>query len=199
VPRTTPLRARKISGWSQGVLVGRDLCDDEPRPTTLVDFRGSNLSDAGSIPAISTIKNPALLPDFCINSLLDYYIRNGYSLAMATEPNILTPAVFHILLALSGGECHGYGIMKQVETDSQGRVSMGPGTLYGSLKRMLDAGLVKECDKRVDPEMDDERRIYYQITGVGAQALASELERYKRIVTLALERNLYPKTFAYGV
>ncbi len=111
----------------------------------------------------------------------------------------LTPAVFHILLALSSGERHGYGIMKQVEADSQGNVSMGAGTLYGSLKRMLDAGLVKESDKRVDPEMDDERRIYYQITGVGAKALAAELERYKSIVTLAQERKLYPKTFAYDL
>jgi DNA-binding PadR family transcriptional regulator len=111
----------------------------------------------------------------------------------------LTPAVFHILLALSSGERHGYGIMKQVEADSQGKVSMGPGTLYGSLKRMLDAGLVRESDKRVDPEMDDQRRIYYQITGVGTQALAAELERYKRIVTLAQERKLYPKTFAYDL
>ena len=113
----------------------------------------------------------------------------------ATPP--LTPAVFHILLALSSGERHGYGIMKQVETDSQGKVSMGPGTLYGSLKRMLDAGLVKESDKRVDPDLDDERRIYYQITGVGAQVLAAELERYKRIVTVAQQRNLFPKTFAH--
>ena len=111
----------------------------------------------------------------------------------------LTPAVFHILLALSSGERHGYGIMKQVEADSQGKVTMGPGTLYGSLKRMLDAGLVKESDRRVDPEMGDERRIYYQITGVGAQALAAELERYKRIVTLAQQRKLFPKTFAYDV
>jgi DNA-binding PadR family transcriptional regulator len=111
----------------------------------------------------------------------------------------LTPAVFQNLLALSGGERHGYGIMKQVEADSQGKVSMGAGTLYGSLKRMLDVGLVKESDKRVDPEMDDERRIYYQITGVGAKALAAELERYKRIVTLAQARKLYPKTFAYDV
>jgi DNA-binding PadR family transcriptional regulator len=107
--------------------------------------------------------------------------------------------VFHILLALSSGERHGYGIMKQVEVDSQGKVSMGAGTLYGSLKRMLDAGLVKESDKRVDPEMDDERRIYYQITAIGAKSLAAELERYKRIVTLAQERKLYPKTFAYDV
>jgi DNA-binding PadR family transcriptional regulator len=111
----------------------------------------------------------------------------------------LTPAVFHILLALSSGERHGYGIMKEVEADSQGKVSMGAGTLYGSLKRMLDAGLVKESDKQVDPEMDDERRIYYQITGVGAKALAAELERYKSIVNLAQARKLYPKTFAYDL
>jgi DNA-binding PadR family transcriptional regulator len=120
---------------------------------------------------------------------------------MATTPSTppLTPAVFHILLALSNGERHGYGIMKQVEADSQGKVSMGPGTLYGSLKRMLDSGLVRESDKRVDPEMDDERRIYYQITGTGAEALAAELERYQRIVTVAQDRKLYPKTFAYDV
>ncbi len=111
----------------------------------------------------------------------------------------LTPAVFHILLALSSGERHGYGIMKQVEVDSQGKVNMGAGTLYGSLKRMLDAGLVKESAKRTDPEMDDERRIYYQITGVGTQALAAELERYKHLVTLAQEWKLLPKTFAYDV
>jgi DNA-binding PadR family transcriptional regulator len=85
--------------------------------------------------------------------------------------------------------------MKQVEADSQGNVNMGAGTLYGSLKRMLDAGLVKESDKRVDPEMDDERRIYYQITGVGAKALAAELDRFKRIVTLAQEKKLFPKTY----
>ena len=65
--------------------------------------------------------------------------------------------MFHILLALSSGGRHGYGIMKQVEVDSQGKVNMGAGTLYGSLKRMLDAGLVKESDKRVDPEMDSAR------------------------------------------
>ena len=115
----------------------------------------------------------------------------------ATSP--LTPAVFHILLALSSGERHGYGIMKQVEADSQGKVTMGPGTLYGSLKRMLDAGLVRESDKRVDPEMDDERRIYYQITGMGAEALAAELARYQRIVTIAQQRKLYPKTSAYDL
>jgi DNA-binding PadR family transcriptional regulator len=89
--------------------------------------------------------------------------------------------------------------MKQVEADSQGKVSMGPGTLYGSLKRMLDSGLVRESDKRVDPEMDDERRIYYQITGLGAEALAAELARYQRIVTVAQQRKLFPETFAYDL
>jgi DNA-binding PadR family transcriptional regulator len=112
---------------------------------------------------------------------------------MATvPPNApLTPAVFHILLVLSNGERHGYGIMKQVELDSDGRVNMGPGTLYGSLKRMQDAGLVRDSDRRVDPALDDERRIYYQITGAGIQALRAELERYQRIVTLAQERQLF--------
>lgn len=109
----------------------------------------------------------------------------------------LTPAVFHILLALSSGELHGYGIMKQVEADSQGQVKMGAGTLYGSIKRMLDAGLIKESDKRIDPQMDDERRIYYQITGVGEKALSDEIARYKHIVKLAKKLKLSPKTLVY--
>lgn len=108
----------------------------------------------------------------------------------------LTPAVFHILLALSNGERHGYGIMKQVETDSQGKVKMGAGTLYGSLKRMLDAGLVEESSKRVDREMDDERRIYYRLSALGVRALTAELERYRRIVTVAQERGLFPHLLA---
>ena len=103
----------------------------------------------------------------------------------------LTPAVLHILLALSRGERHGYGIMKQVEADSQGKVSMGPGTLYGSIKRMMEAGLIRESDKRVDPEMDDERRIYYEITGAGQEALAADLQRYRGVVAVAEGRVAY--------
>ena len=64
----------------------------------------------------------------------------------------LTPAVLHILLALSSEERHGYGIMKQVNADSRGKVTMGPGTLYGSLARMMEAGLIRESDKKADPE-----------------------------------------------
>lgn len=89
---------------------------------------------------------------------------------------------------------HGYGIMKQVNADSERRVSMGAGTLYGSLKRMLDAGLVKESAKRVDPELDDERRIYYALTGVGRRTFAAELDRMRRIVELSQHRRLLPRT-----
>src|SRR5262245_57181666 len=108
----------------------------------------------------------------------------------------LTPAVLHILLALSTQERHGYGIMKQVEADSQGKVKMGPGTLYGSLGRMIDAGLIRESDKKVDPKMDDERRVYYKITGAGQKALAAELERYREVVAVA--KRLAPNTFGYA-
>ena len=100
----------------------------------------------------------------------------------------LTPAVLHILLALSSGERHGYAIMKQVESESQGKVKMGPGTLYGSIGRMIDAGLIRESDKKVDPEMDDERRVYYQITALGQRTLAAELERYREVVAIAKRR-----------
>ena len=96
----------------------------------------------------------------------------------------LTPAVLHILLALSTGERHGYGIMKQVQADSQGKAKMG-GTLYGSMRRMMEAGLIRESDKRVDAEMDDERRIYYELTGAGRAALEAELKRYRGVVAVA--------------
>jgi DNA-binding PadR family transcriptional regulator len=125
-----------------------------------------------------------------------YYIRNGYNvpeMARKTTPQVpLTPAVFHILLALSTGERHGYGIMKQVEADSRGSVKMGPGTLYGSMRRMMDAGLIRESGKRTDPKMDDERRIYYKLTDAGRAALKAELKRYRDLVAVAESR------FAYG-
>ncbi|GIF72175.1 PadR family transcriptional regulator [Asanoa siamensis] len=105
----------------------------------------------------------------------------------------LTPAVLHILLALSAQERHGYGIMKQVESDSQGKVRMGPGTLYGSIRRMTEAGLIRESDRKIDPHLDDERRVYYGITARGQQALATELRRYRQVVAVAHERSLLPE------
>jgi DNA-binding PadR family transcriptional regulator len=110
----------------------------------------------------------------------------------------LTPAVLHILLALSTGERHGYGIMKQVESESRGKVKMGTGTLYGSLGRMMKAGLIRESDRKIDPELDDERRVYYQITTPGQSALAAELARYREVVAVAKGKQLAPNFFAYG-
>ena len=110
----------------------------------------------------------------------------------------LTPAVLHILLALSTKERHGYGIMKEVESDSQGKVKMGPGTLYGSIGRMAEAGLIRESDKRVDPDMDDQRRVYYKITALGQSTLAAELERYQEVVAVASRKQPAPNSFAYG-
>ena len=104
------------------------------------------------------------------------------------SPKPLTPAVLHILLALATQERHGYAIMKQAEADSHGRVKMGPGTLYGSLGRMMDAQLIRESDRKVDPAMDDERRVYYRITALGQKALAAELERYRAVVAVSKQQ-----------
>jgi DNA-binding PadR family transcriptional regulator len=129
------------------------------------------------------------------------YIRHGYSLRGVTTKGTapLTPAVLHILLALSTEERHGYGIMKQVERESRGKVKMGPGTLYGSIGRMMAAGLIRESDKRVDPAMDDERRIYYQLTGAGRKALEAELDRYREVVAVATEKHVSPIAVADGI
>lgn len=108
---------------------------------------------------------------------------------LKTAPDTpLTPAVLHILLTLSSEERHGYAIMKQVESDSQGKVRMGPGTLYGSIGRMLQAGLIRETNKKIDPDLDDERRIYYQITALGKTTLSAELDRYREVVAIARKR-----------
>lgn len=104
----------------------------------------------------------------------------------------LTPAVFYILLALAGGDRHGYQIMKQVQMDSQGQVTMGTGTLYGSIKRMLADELIEEAEERPDPALDDERRRYYRLTDWGRQTLAAELQRYDNVVAIAHRRRLLP-------
>jgi len=105
----------------------------------------------------------------------------------------LTPAVFHILVALSEGERHGYAIMRQVADDTDGNLQLGPGTLYGCLKRMLSAKLIEESDERPDPTLDDERRRYYRITDFGARTVRAEAKRLATAVTAARARRLLPK------
>ena len=105
----------------------------------------------------------------------------------------LTPPVFHILLALSQGERHGYAIMQEVAADTGGSLQLGPGTLYGCLKRMLSARLVEESDERPDPDLDDERRRYYRITDLGAGALRAEAERLASAVSAARAKRLFSR------
>jgi DNA-binding PadR family transcriptional regulator len=97
----------------------------------------------------------------------------------SSSPGPLTPAVFHILLALYGRERHGYDIMQQVNADSEGAVKMGPGTLYGSLDRMIEAGLVAKGNTQ------DLRRIYYRLTALGQTTLRAETERLSRVALVA--------------
>src|SRR3990172_359184 len=114
-------------------------------------------------------------------------------MAEATSPDgflPLTRAVFHILLALADGEKHGYAIMQEVEETTEGKVRMGPGTLYGSIKRMLAAGLIEESDDRPDPTLDDERRRYYRQTGLGRKVLREETDRMVELTALARRQHV---------
>ncbi|HEY2384472.1 MAG TPA: PadR family transcriptional regulator [Terriglobia bacterium] len=97
----------------------------------------------------------------------------------------LTPAVFHILIALADGETHGYAIMQEVSRRSGGSVRLGPGTLYGAISRLLEEGLIEESADRPDPEMDDTRRRYYRLTNFGGRVLAAETERLAGLVRAA--------------
>ncbi len=102
----------------------------------------------------------------------------------------LTPAVFHILLALSDGEKHGYGIMKEVAHATDGRMRMGPGTLYGTIGRLITAGLIEESDERPDPALDDQRRRYYRATDLGQRVVAAEARRLESLVKIARKKQL---------
>ena len=102
----------------------------------------------------------------------------------------LPPATFHILLALASGELHGYAIMKEVAARSEGTVRLGPGTLYGALKRLLEASLVEEGGERADPQGADERRRYYRLTQLGLSVARAEARRLEAIVRAARRKKL---------
>ncbi len=106
----------------------------------------------------------------------------------------LTPAVFHILLALADGERHGYSIMQEVETSTEGKMRLGPGTLYGSIKRLLNDRMIVESDERPDPEMDDERRRYYGLTDFGRRVAVAEAKRLAQLVLAARAKRLISKS-----
>jgi len=117
-----------------------------------------------------------------------------------SEPTIdqylpLSPAVFHILLALTDGERHGYGIKQEIALRTDGRIEMGPGTLYGAIKRLLKQGMIEESEERPDPDMDDdERRRYYRLTAFGRRVSQAEAERLAQLVSQAQAKQLLPRT-----
>ena len=98
--------------------------------------------------------------------------------------------MFHILLALADRERHGYDIMREVDERSEGKMRLGPGTLYGSIKRMLKDGFIEELDERPDPEFDDERRRYYRLTDFGYRLAVAEAQRLERLVKSARIKKL---------
>jgi DNA-binding PadR family transcriptional regulator len=101
-----------------------------------------------------------------------------------------SPAAFHILLALSEEDLHGYRIMQKIEEDHGGQFRIGPGTLYRTIKQLLAGGLIEESGERPDPALDDERRRYYRLTLAGRKALAAEASRLEKLVRLARSRQL---------
>src|SRR5499425_1585897 len=114
----------------------------------------------------------------------------------ALRPDDLLPlpaAAFHILVALADADRHGYAIMQDVEAGTGGRFKLNPGTLYTTIKRLLDQGLVVELDERPDPEDDDERRRYYRLTDVGREVAKAEAARLQEALAFARQAGLTPK------
>jgi len=105
----------------------------------------------------------------------------------------LQPATFHILVALSDGDRHGYAIMQDVAERTGGTFRLNPGTLYTTIRRLLEQGLIEELDDRPDPDHDDERRRYYRLTAFGRSVARAETARLERLVTLARRAGLAAK------
>lgn len=110
-----------------------------------------------------------------------------------SNPAPLPPAVFHILMTLAEDDRHGYAIIQAIAERTNGRVRIGPATLYRSLQRMLEDGLVEELRERPAPDEDDERRRYYRITGTGRKVARAEARRLAELVDLARESGLAPR------
>lgn len=103
----------------------------------------------------------------------------------------LTPAVVHVLLALAGGERHGYAILKDVQRQSASRLRFGPGTIYGTLQRLMEAGWVEEAAAPV--AATDERRRYYRLTRDGREALRAEVDRLGALLDVARAHRIQPR------
>ena len=106
----------------------------------------------------------------------------------------LNPPVFHILLSLADGESHGYAIMREVGERTGGKIKLGPGTLYYSIRRMVQQGLIDESEERPAPDQDDERRRYYHISEYGRRVAEAESRRLTELVAQAREKKFIDST-----
>ncbi|HEX8766379.1 MAG TPA: PadR family transcriptional regulator [Candidatus Acidoferrum sp.] len=104
--------------------------------------------------------------------------------------NPLPSAAFQILLALVEEDLHGYGIMRQVEDQTEGRMRLGPGTLYSSIRTLLEAGIIEEVDVRAETRPGDERRRYYRLTSAGRKLVCSEAERIADLLRVARSKKI---------
>jgi len=112
------------------------------------------------------------------------------------DPESLLPlpqAAFHILVALAQGDRHGYAIMQDVAAGTGGNLKLNPGTLYTTIRRLLEQGLVIELDERPDPEEDDERRRYYRLSDLGREVAKAEAARLRQTLAFARQAGLIQK------
>jgi DNA-binding PadR family transcriptional regulator len=115
------------------------------------------------------------------------------------EPSVdellpLQPATFHILMALAGEDRHGYAVIQEIAARTDGAIRLSAGTLYRSLQRMLDQGLIEETEDRPAPDEDDERRRYYRITRFGETVARAEARRLQELVRLARASGFVPRS-----
>ena len=115
-------------------------------------------------------------------------IKNDSQAAAAYLP--LTPAVFHVLLALAGGDKHGYAIMKDVAQRTEGNVRLSAGTLYGIINRLLGDGMIVETRDRPSPALDDQRRRYYRLTAFGREVAIADADRMEKVIAMARSSRL---------
>jgi len=102
-----------------------------------------------------------------------------------SNPVIMTPAAFQILLVLASGEQHGYDIMVEIARDKTSAVRLGPTTLYRTIRTLLKMGLIEETEGRPDPELDDQRRRYYRLTPAGRETARAETDRLRKLIEMA--------------
>jgi DNA-binding PadR family transcriptional regulator len=104
----------------------------------------------------------------------------------------LTPAMFHVLIALADGERHGYAIIKEIERRTAGDLRLSAGTLYALVRRFVSEGVIEESAERPDPALDDERRRYYRLTAFGRGVAQAEARRFETLIAMARAKQLVP-------